>query len=71
MKVKVKVTQLCLTLCALMNYSLPGDPPGKNTGLGSHFLLQGIFLTQRLNLHLLHWQGSSSPLSHLGSPCFD
>ena len=33
--------------------------PGKNTGVGFHFLLQGIFLTQGLNLcllHLLHWQ---------------
>ena len=31
--------------------------PGKNPGAGCHFLLQGIFLTQRLNpslLHLLH-----------------
>ena len=28
--------------------------PGKNTGVGCHFLLQGIFLTQGLNLHLLH-----------------
>ena len=27
--------------------------PGKNTGVGCHFLLQGIFLTQGLNLHLL------------------
>ena len=33
-----------------------------------HFLLQGIFLIQRLRLHLLHllhWQPDSSPLSHL------
>ena len=28
--------------------------PGKNTGVSCHFLLQGIFLTQELNLHLLH-----------------
>ena len=27
--------------------------PGKNSGVGCHFLLQGIFLTQGLNLHLL------------------
>ena len=33
----------------------------------SHFLLQGIFLTQGLNLHLLHWQADSLPLPHLGS----
>ena len=41
--------------------------PGKNTGMGCHFLLQGIFLTQGLNLGLLHWQADSLPLSHLGS----
>ena len=34
----------------------------KNTGVGCHFLLQGIFLTQRLNQHLLHWQVGSLPL---------
>ena len=44
--------------------------PGKNTGVGCHFLLQGVFLTQGLKLHhphLLHWQADSLPLSHLGS----
>jgi len=41
----------------------PWDFSGKNTGVGSHFLFQGIFLTQGLNLHLLHWQADSSPLS--------
>ena len=30
------------------------DSPGKNTGMGCHFLLQGIFLTQGSSLHLLH-----------------
>ena len=29
------------------------DSPGKNTGVGCHALLQGIFLTQRWNSHLL------------------
>ena len=36
----------------------------KNTGVGCHALLQGIFLTQGSNsclLHLLHWQVGSSP----------
>ena len=28
------------------------DTPGKNTGVGYHFLLQGIFLTQGANVHL-------------------
>ena len=45
----------------------PWDFPGKNTEVGCHFLLQGIFLTQGLNLCLLHWQSNSWPLCHLGS----
>ena len=32
----------------------PWDFPGKNTARGCHFLLQGIFPTQGLNLDLLH-----------------
>ena len=32
----------------------PQDSPGQNTGVGYHFLLQGIFLTQGLNLGLPH-----------------
>ena len=36
--------------------------------MGCHFLLQGIFLTQGLNLHFLHWQADSLSLSHQGSP---
>ena len=32
----------------------PWDFPGKNTAVGCHFLLQGIFPTQGSNLHLLH-----------------
>ena len=46
--------------------SSPGDSPGKSTGVGCHALLQGIFPTQGMNLHLLHWQVGSLPLSHLG-----
>ena len=44
----------------------PLDLPGKNTGVGCHFLLQGIFLTQGQNPPLLHRQVDSFPLSHLG-----
>ena len=43
--------------------------PVKNTGVGCHFLLQGIFPTQGSNLclwSLLQWQADSLPLSHLG-----
>ena len=36
--------------------------------MGFHFLLQGPFLTQGLNPHLLHWQADSLPLSHQGIP---
>ena len=42
----------------------PWDFPGKNMGMGCHFLLQGIFPTQGLNSGLLHWQVTSSTLSH-------
>ena len=44
----------------------PWDFLGKNTGVGSYSLLQGIFPTQGSNLSLLHWQEDSSYLvSHL------
>ena len=46
----------------------PWDFPDKNTGMGCHLLLQGIFLTQGSNLHLLHWQAGSLPLSHKENP---
>ena len=56
---------------ALKPYSLPAEPLGKpkNTGVGSLFLLQGIFPTQELNqglprcrqiLYQLNYQGSHS-----------
>ena len=32
----------------------PWDFPGKKTRVGCHFLLQGIFLTEGLNLCFLH-----------------
>ena len=53
---------------AALQAPLSIDFPGKNTGVGCHFLLQGIFLIQGSNpylLHLLHWQVDSLPL---GSP---
>ena len=45
--------------------------PGKNTGVGCHALLQGIFSTQRSKPHpscLLHWQAGSLPLVLPGKP---
>ena len=44
------------------------DFPGKNAGVGCHFLLQGIFPPQGLNLCFLPWQEDSLSLCHLGSP---
>ena len=44
----------------------PWDSLGKNAGLGCHAFLQGIFLTQGLNLHLLsllQWQMGSLPVA--------
>ena len=61
------VAELCPTLWDSMDCSLPASSvhgifPGKNTGVGIHFLLQEIFLTQGSNLSLLlgrwilyHW----------------
>ena len=44
---KVKVAQLSLTLCRLMDYSLPSSSDhGQDTGVVSHSLLQRIFPTQ-------------------------
>ena len=69
----VKSLQSCPTLYDHMDGSLSGfppcDSPGKNSGVGCHFLLQGIFPTQTLNqclLCLLHWQVGSLPLTPLG-----
>ena len=56
------IVKLCPTLlwpCGLYPTRLlcPWDFPGKNTGVGCHFLLQGIPLTQGPNPHLLHAGG--------------
>ena len=42
----------------------PWNSPGKNTGVGFHSLLQGMFLTQGLNLGLLHCRQLLYHLSH-------
>ena len=46
----------------------PCDFPGKNTGVGCHFLLQRIFLTQGSNSGLLHCRQILYHLSHQESP---
>ena len=73
-----KLLQWCPILCEPMDCSPPGfsvreDSPGKNTGVGCHVLLQGIFLTQGSNsslLHLLRWQAGPLPLGSLGKPLY-
>ena len=42
----------------------PWNSPGKSTGVGCHFLLQGIFPTQGSNLGLLHYRQMLYHLSH-------
>ena len=46
----------------------PWDSPGKKTGVSSHSLLQGIFLTEGSNFDLLHYRQILYHLSHQGSP---
>ena len=53
--------QASLGFCPIL---YPWDFPGKNTGVGCHFLPQGIFPTQGQNSYLLYWQADSLPLSH-------
>ena len=53
---------------ALPGSSVHGDSPGKDTGLGCHALLQGIFPTQGLNPALPHFTRILYRLSHQGSP---
>ena len=68
--------QLCLTLCHPVDSipprsSVHGISSGKNTGVGCHALLQGIFPTQRVNICLLnrpHCRQIVYPLGHLESP---
>ena len=63
--------QLCPTLQDPMDCSPPGSSvPGKNSGVGCHFLLQGSFLNQGSNPHflcLLHWQVDPLPQRHVRS----
>ena len=63
------VAQLWLTLCHTPARILcPWDSSGKNSGVGSHSLLQGIFLTRGSNLGLLHCRQILYHLNHQGRP---
>ena len=68
------VAQSCSMLCDPMDYSPPVallSMPSKNTGVGSHSLLQGIFLIQGANPSLLHCRQILYHSSHQGSPTDD
>ena len=68
--VKVLATQWCLTLCnpwtAALQTPLCMAFSSKNTVVGCCSLLQRIFLTQGLNLSLLHCRQILYHLSHQG-----
>ena len=65
------VAHSCPALCDPMDCSPAGSSvhtPGKNTGVGCHALLQGIFPTQGSNSGLPHYRQILYRLSHQGSP---
>ena len=69
----VLVAQLCLTLCDpwTVAHQVPLSMGFSRQGywsVGCHFLLQGIFPTQGLNLGLLHFWQILYCLSYQGSP---
>ena len=73
--IKLLLLRLSVVSYSLRPYGLkptrflcPWDFPGKNVGVGCHFLLQRIFHIQGLNLRLLHWQTGSLLLNHQGNP---
>ena len=70
-------TQSLSPVCSVTSWTvacqapLSMEIPSKNTGVGCHFILRGIFLTHGLNLHLLHllhWLVDSLPLVPPGKP---
>ena len=78
------VPDLCVPMCRVLSHVqlpwphglqptrlvCPRDFPGKNTGVGHHALIKGIFPIQRSNpqlLFLLHYRWILYPLSHQGS----
>ena len=75
-----KVNQLTFASWAKDSFAIPWtavcqaplsmDFPGKNTGVGCHFLLQGIFPTQGSSPSLLHWQVNFFTTEPPGSSIF-
>ena len=72
MYVCVQLLRSCPTLCD--PWTVARQTPmcmgfcQQDTGVGSHAPLQGIFLTQGSNVHLLHWRQVLYQLSHQGAP---
>ena len=64
-KVKVKVSQSCLTLCDPMDYTVHGI---LQAGVGSPSLLQGIFPTQGSNPGVPHCRKIFLPAEPQGKP---
>ena len=71
-KIKMLIVQSYLTLCDTTDLDprlfCPWNSPGKNTGWGCHFLLQGIFPTQRWNPGLPALQADSLLSETPGKP---
>ena len=61
----------CKPMTSPPGSSLRGIFPARILEQVCHFLLQGIFATQRSNPCLLHWQADSLSLCHLGSPKYN
>ena len=59
--VRLFVTPWTVVMGTIASLHCSWDSPGKNTGVGCHALLQGIFPAQGLNPYLLHWQLGSLP----------
>ena len=67
----------CLTLCDTIDCSLPGSSVhgilqaySRNTGVGCHALLQGVFLTQGSSPDLPHYRQILNLLSYSGSAAY-
>ena len=70
-KSESEIARSSLTLCEPMDCSQPGSSvhgifPGKNTGVGCNFLIQGLLLIQGSNLGLPHCRQTLYHLNHQG-----
>ena len=68
MKVKVKVTQLCLTFCNPMNYTVHGILQARALEWAAYPFVHGIFPTQGLNPRSLAVQADSLQAESQGKP---